>query len=360
MKHPTLRHAVGVILLCLTWHGETAMQANEIKLADAPPEKNTAQVTGCFIQLSGLNATKSAAWWQGQFQAMQEIGFDTVVVQYVAYDKIYFYPTKIPEQNPSEIDAIQFILDAAEKNSIEVFVGLQLEGSFWGNKFDLAARKSQNEATLFELIDRYGKHPAVCGWYLPEELSNHTRHAGYVDELLGYLGDMARLARKKTGKPVMMSPYFGIDPEAEAFAAWWDEVALPAICIDILALQDGVGTRRTTIAESRPPFETLAPVMKRHGVAFWANNESFWQTAGWPLDEDEDKFESEPTNFDHFMCQVKSTAPLVEKSITFEFTVNMNPTLPGKSAQLYQSYKDYYQAAQETNHPALIGEGTSF
>jgi hypothetical protein len=304
-------------------------------------------VTGAFIQLASSSAGKGSPWWNDQLAAMRAIGFDTLIVQYVAHDRRSYYPSRIEGIQPSEEDTIQFILDAASEAEVKVFLGLPLDGSFWTGKFDVSARLRCNQATLRELHQRYGVHPALGGWYLPEELSDLTAKRAHVDELLDYLGELTSQAHSLSKLPVMISPYFGQKPDAEAYAVWWDQVALPALGVDIVALQDGVGTRRTTIAQSRPPFAALAPVMKRHGVAFWANNESFYQTAGWPVDEDESGFRAEPTDFDRFLRQVRSTAPFVEKIITFEFTTYMNPATPGGSRQLYRAYKNYFQTTQQ-------------
>jgi hypothetical protein len=101
-------------------------------------------------------------------------------------------------------------------------------------------------------------------------------------------------------------------------------------------MQDGVGTHRTTIAEARAVFQALKPVMAKHGVAFWANNESFNQVHGWPVDDR--RWAAEPTNIVAFVAQIESTNPFVEKSITFEFSTYMSPQRTPAAKKLYQDY----------------------
>ncbi len=304
-------------------------------------ESPTALVTGAFLQLTPANAASVQARWDRQFEAMKAIGMDTLVVQYVASDDDYHYPTKIDGAKSRPVDVVQHVLDSAQRSGIRVFLGLQLDGSFWRGKLDLKKRVQQNSATLDELCERYGSSPALAGWYLPEEIDDLTPGRSYADRLLQYLSQITEQAHRKTGLPVMISPYFGQKPDATAYARWWDEVALPSVDVDIVALQDGVGTHRTTIAESREVFAALAPVMKRHGVAFWANNECFNQTHGSPVDDRE--WSAQPTDIGTFVRQVQAMAPFVEKSITFEFHHYLDPHRSKKSRVLYRGYQDYLQ-----------------
>lgn len=308
-------------------------------------------VTGAFIQLNETSASAEKTWWQGQLAAMKAVGMDTVIIQYVGYGDQYFYPTNVEGAVPTEIDSLEHILSAADETQIQVFVGLQLNNEFWGGKFDGDVNLTRNSATLNELYSRYGSHLSLAGWYIPEEISDHTqRKPEFTEALLEYMGQISRLAHETTKLPVMISPYFGQQPDAQAYAKWWDETALPRIDIDILAMQNGVGTHRTTIAEARPVYEALKPVLQRHGVAFWANNESFDQTHGWPVDED--GWAAQPVDFDTFMEQVNSTAPFVKKIVTFEFTNYMNPETPGRSQALYEAYRTYHASVTDGKRQA--------
>ena len=166
------------------------------------------------------------------------------------------------------------------------------------------------------------------------------------------MGRISQRIHARSNLPVMVSPYFGQTPKPQEYAKWWDEVVLPAIHVDIVALQDGVGTHRTSIGESRQVFEAMAPVMKRHQVAFWANNESFDQTHGWPVNKQ--PWAAKPVDFKTFLQQVRSTSSFVEKIVTFEFTHYMSPLVPGASQDLYHAYQRYLQDAK-TQTPVLSG-----
>ncbi len=302
-------------------------------------ESPTGRVTGAFLQLTPANASNDQATWDSQLEAMRAIGMDTLVVQYVASDDDYYYPTTIGGAKSSPVDVVRHVLDSARRSEIRVFLGLQLDGSFWRGKLDLKKRVQQNSATLDELCQRYGSSPAFAGWYIPEEIDDLTPGRSYANSLLQYLSQITVQAHRKTGLPVMISPYFGQKPDGHAYARWWDEVALPSVDVDIVALQDGVGTHRTTVAESREVFAALAPVMKRHGVAFWANNECFNQTHGSPVDDRE--WSAQPTDIGTFVRQVQAMSPFVEKSITFEFCHYLDPKRSKTSRALYRGYQNY-------------------
>jgi len=329
-----------------------------------PRQSDNPLVTGAFVQLTQASASAEKTWWQDQLAAMKAVGMDTLVIQYVGYGDQYFYPTQVHGAVPIQTDPLEYILAAADDTHIQVFMGLWLNDAFWNDKFDGDANLARNIATLRELYSRYRSHPSLAGWYIPEEISDHTQRKPQLAEaLLEYMGRISTLAHETTHLPVMISPYFGQRPDAETYADWWDQTALPRMNIDILALQDGVGTHRTTIAESRPVYQALMPVLQRHGVAFWANNESFDQTHGWPVDED--GWAAQPVGFDSFIDQVHSTAPFVKKIITFEFTNYMTPLVEGRSQELYEAYHAYHASvtsgrrqATETKAPRLPAGST--
>ncbi len=289
---------------------------------------------------------------------MSAVGMDSLVIQYVAYGNTYYYPTSVPGGTPYGTDSIERILTAADASDVDVFLGVHFDSTpDSNNSFDLAANLAQGEATLNELQTRYASHASLAGWYMPQEISDYIvfYEPQLRDDLVSYTSSLKGVTSGLAGDlPMMISPYFGQNPNAGAYAAWWDETGLPQMGVDIVALQDGVGTHRTTIAESRPVFEALQPVLANHNVAFWANNESFDQTHGWPVDDQ--PWASVSTDIETFKQQIQSTTPLVDKSITFEFSSYMSPQGSAASGQLYQDYQDYYQSVTSPpgGEPRLI------
>jgi len=310
-----------------------------------PADPSLPLATGAFIQVNSSLASHSPMWWQAELEAMKAVGMDTVVVNFVAYDNFYFYPTSVSGGQPFVTDSIENIMDAADHHGMCVFLGLHLEPEqFSSATFNLPANLAQGQAELTELWTRYGSHASLAGWYMPQEFSDYMvfYQPQLRDDIISYTRALTDQVHASSGLPMMISPYFGQNPNAAAYAHWWNTIGLPETVVDIVALQDGVGTHRTTIAQSRTVFEALEPVMVNHGVQFWANNESFNQINGWPVDNQ--PWAAQPVGIDNFVAQIQSTNPLVEKSITFEFSHYMSPQGSAAMNTLYRNYSDYYES----------------
>ncbi len=236
-------------------------------------------------------------------------------------------------------DAVEHILKAAEELGMHVFVGLGLDPEYWSGKFDGQKEALKNQKLLTELYDLYGHYKSLAGWYLPEELDDRNfTSQKRIAAVKTYLRNMGMYAKLYTGKPTMVSPYFGMNPNPGAYAAWWDAV-LSEAHVDIVAMQDGVGCHRTTIAEAVAVLKALRPVLEKHGVELWANVEVFDQTHGWPVDDRAWDATSAPP--DRVIKQLTAEAPHVVKVIMFDFTSYMSPRLGGKARELYEGYKEY-------------------
>jgi Domain of unknown function (DUF4434) len=294
-------------------------------------------VTGGFIQLNNGFTSFSQQWWDAELGAMKDVGMDTLVIQFVGVGSTYFYPSTVPGVNGSGTDTIGRVLQAADTLGMGVYLGLQLDTG----GFNLSQNLTQGAATLTELNALYGSRASLAGWYIPQEISDQIVLNDPVlrDDLVNYMGQISQQAHANTSLPVMISPYFGQSPNAQAYADWWGTTGLAGTGVDILALQDGVGTHRTTIAGSLPVFQAFQPVMQNNNVAFWANNENFNQTHGWPVDGQ--PWAAVPTDINTFTAQIQSTAPYVDKAITFEFSTYMSPQGSGPANALYQDYNAY-------------------
>ncbi len=303
------------------------------------PTAASPRITGAFIQLNASNSKAGQGYWNNQLSGMAKVGMDTAIIQYVAYDQFYHYPTEIGGMVPSKEDVIMQILNAAREQKIKVFLGMQLDGDFWKLKFDLEKRITLNIATMNELHARYGSHAALGGWYFPEEIDDETAGRVYADDLLEYIARLTARAREFTKLPVMISPYFSKDVDVAAYAKWWDEVVLPKTKVNIVAMQDGVGTHRISLSDLEPLYSALSPVMKRHGVEFWSNVEVFDQIAGWPVNDK--PWAAQSAGFQRVLEQIKMTDTYTSKTILFEYTQYMDSGGAPGSGTLFEAYQLY-------------------
>ena len=307
--------------------------------AEPATEAKRPVATGAFVQLSRRTAN-GAAWWYAELEAMKRQGMDTVIVAAVANGRKYYYPTRIPGSRRLEIDLVESVISAADRHGLKVYLGLHLDREqFDAGKFDVPSNLAQAQVELDELRARYGGHASLAGWYMPQEVSDYMvfHQPQLRDDVVAYTKAIVQKAHASGGLPVMMSPFFGQKCDAAAYAKWWDETGLPRTGIDVVALQDGVGTRRTTAADAVAVFKALQPVMAKHRVAFWANNESFYQIHGWPVDDQ--PWAAEPTKAETFVAQIESTLPFVEKSITFEFCTYLSPQGSAAAQRLHREYQ---------------------
>ena len=241
----------------------------------------------------------------------------------------------------AERDPIGTILAAAEQRDMQVWLGLSLDPNYWQGVFDPAASAASNTALMLELEALYGASPALAGYYLPEEIDDRSFVSATAHEsMIQYLAAMVTAAHDQVGRPVMVAPYFGIAPDGAAYAAWWD-TTLARAPVDVIAMQDGVGTRRTTAAEGVPVYAALAPVAAKHGVALWSDLEVFEQTHGWPVDDL--AWQAQSARVETVLEQLALEAPYVTKFVTFDFTHHMSPRLGGLAAELYSGYQEYLE-----------------
>jgi hypothetical protein len=243
-------------------------------------------------------------------------------------------PVVAPAREP-----LRDILTAAETHGMQVWLGLGLDPDFWSGVFDPLASAEENVALMLRLEALYGDAPALAGWYLPEEIDDRRFVRPDVHEAaMVYLESVTNAAHARTSRPVMIAPYFGMNPDAAAYAAWWD-TTLARAPIDVIAMQDGVGTRRTTTEQGVDVFAALAPVAAKHGVALWSDLEVFEQIHGWPVDTG--SWQARPADVERVQHQLALEAPWVEKIVVFDFTHYMSPRLGGAAEALYRGYEAY-------------------
>ena len=248
-------------------------------------------------------------------------------------------------ENESEKDPLKNILEVSEKNSMDVFMGLGLNPDYWSGSFDVDKELSENKKVLTELFSLYKNFNSLKGWYLPEELEDRSFNTeDKKNDVIKYLKGIKTYSKFLTKKPIMISPYFGMNPNGLKYGEWWEDI-LKEVNIDIIAMQDGVGTHRTNVEESTKVFEDLQPVMEKYGVEFWANNEVFDQIHGWPVDLG--SWKSEPANIERVLDQLNSMNPYVKKLIIFDFPHYMSPTDGGKAEELYNDYLYYFNEQEE-------------
>jgi hypothetical protein len=193
--------------------------------------------------------------------------------------------------------------------------------------------------------------PACAGFYLSSEIDDQTWSSPERTRALhGYLTRTGSALRALApGYPLVVAPFFtgGLDPQAHA--RWWGEL-MAGHPFDVLALQDGVGTRRATPERAADYLQALSPVAARAGVRLWSVIELFQQLHGTP--HDDRPFAARPAAFSTLRRSLTAQRPLVEQAIGFAVLDYMSPYGPPAARRLYRNYVSWCQQAGVPPSPA--------
>lgn len=306
-------------------------------------------ITGTFLdEISGdiPHQNWGPIEWERDFQAMQAIGIDTVVLIRSGHKHWLTYPSKvlISKENcyRPPVDLVDLFLTLAEKFNMAFYFGTYDSGNYWRSgqyqkEIDL------NRAAVDEVWKKYGSRAAFKGWYLTQEVSRRTKA---IIEVYATMGKHCR-SISAGNLPVLISPYMDGIKAVNAFASTlskseaitlqkhqqeWDEImAGISGAVDIVAFQDG-HVDFHELADYLTVNQTLAG---RHGLRCWTNSETFDRDM--PI-----KFL--PIKWEKLLLKLQAAAQVgVEKGITFEFSHFMSPnSCYLQAGHLYHRYREHF------------------
>ena len=293
---------------------------------------NVGRITGTFIDeitfdIGSLNY--GAEDWRRDFEAMAYIGIDTLIIIRGGLEDQAVFPSRVVG-NQYDPDLAKLFLDEAAKHGMKLFFGTYDSGLIYTgglplieNEIDLGKR------FVDEVMERYGDHPALHGWYICHEA--HSNKPGWNR----LFRDMATYCKQAThNKPVLISPYFPgkiVGDSAymppEKFAASWRELLEGTTgLIDIMAFQDGTTPRNEYVSY----MEQVKLLSEEFKIENWANIEAFDRHMSYNFP---------PRDIRVLTRRMRMAEPFVTKQITFTFSAFMSPfsTFPG-AANLYRRY----------------------
>ena len=283
--------------------------------------------------------------WERDFQAMQAIGIDTVILIRSGHKRQLTYPSEVLIKRQGchrpVMDLVDLFLTLAEKYAMQFYFGTYDSGYYW-HRGEFQKEIDLNKAAIEEVWAKYGSRSAFKGWYLTQEVSRRTR--GIID----VYASMGRFCKSLSDNnlPVLISPWMdgiktpnafggeiykqdGITPEEHEQE--WDEVmAGIAGAVDIVAFQDG----HVDFHELPAYLEVNKKLADRYGLRCWTNSETFDRDM--PI-----KFL--PIKWEKLWLKLKAAHLVgVEKGITFEFSHFMSPNSAYLQAgHLYNRYREY-------------------
>jgi len=286
------------------------------------------------------------AEWERDFQAMQAIGIDTVILIRSGHRRWLTYPSEvlISRENCHRppLDLVDLFLTLAERHRMAFYFGTYDSGRYWHDG-EFQKEVDLNRAAADEVWQKYGHRPAFKGWYLTQEVSRRTK--GIID----VYATMGRHCRSLSGGklPVLISPFMdGIKSVASSGAALrksdgitleehkreWNEImsGISGI-VDIVAFQDG----HVDFHELADYLAVNKELATRHGLRCWTNSETFDRDM--PI-----KFL--PIKWEKLLLKLQAAAAAgVEKGITFELSHFMSPnSCYLQAGHLHSRYREFF------------------
>lgn len=298
------------------------------------------KITGAFIDEISHDIP-SANWgseeWSKEFDTLKSAGIDTVIMIRAGYGHKMTFNSKVlanhQPMRPAYFNLLELFLNESQRCGMKFFLGLYDSGKYW-SQGDYQKEIDINLQFTEEVIEKYGNHPAFCGWYLSHEMSIHDKNLITIyNKLIHHLKALKNI-------PVLMSPYMRgrlqfEDPiTPEAHENQWDEIfgALSGK-VDYVAFQDG----QVELMELEEFSIINKALADKHGLKAWANIETFER--GMPIDFLPISWE----NLHYKMKVAKSCG--VEKLITFEFSHFLSPNSMYNSARmLYKRYVNWLES----------------
>lgn len=157
--------------------------------------------------------------WGELVNAQHNLEMNIIVVQEVFRNQEYagkhnmdkegfkgrgFYPSKLfPDRMPiAAIDPLEAVLSQADKNGMNVFIGVGLYAWFDFSKGSLDWHKK----VANELWEKYGHHPSFYGWYVSEEQDGGLGTPEERENIVEFFKEFSAYVRQMApDKPIMLA-----------------------------------------------------------------------------------------------------------------------------------------------------------
>jgi hypothetical protein len=311
--------------------------------------------------------------WQQEFDYMKAVDINTIVVLSLGHlrsdsnDQLGYslapdgllYPSNyLPAPLRPADDLLEQVLSLADQQGMKVYLGSLQTETDWSDGTEFAALRSYNQRVAAEVVERYGHHASLAGWYFTQELwmnwvkysSINCNAATYSGTTLmsDWVADMkaidptklttAAIVVKETGMGAMP----GLTPnELEQ----WTTSFLQATKLDILMPQDGIGAGAgaPSLIDLGDYFAALAAGTQAAGTntTLWSTIETFTAVDGssgaqYPPVADVSRLQQ----------QVSAVRPYVTGYVSYIFGDDMSPQAtyyPVEASELARRYKYIFE-----------------
>ena len=282
--------------------------------------------------------------WDLDFQYMQDVGINTVIMIRSGYRRFITYPSAYLQNNHGcftpPIDLLGMFLTLADKYNMNFYFGLYDSGNYWDTG-NMQHEIDANRYVIDEVWQKYGHYKSFKGWYLSMEISRKTKGAVEAFNTLGL-----QCKAVSNGLPTFISPW--IDGKKSVMAnitnltkadavslqehelEWSEIFAGLKNSVDAVAFQDG----HIDYNELADFFAVNKKMADQFGLKCWTNAETFDRDM--PI-----KFM--PIKFEKLRLKLEAARLAnYDKAITFEFSHFMSPQSAYLQAgHLYTRYQEY-------------------
>ena len=278
--------------------------------------------------------------WARDFNAMQAVGIDTVILIRAGYRDRATFDSEVLRKHrpmlPAYVDLVDLFLHEAERCGMTLFFGTYDSGQYW---IDHKYREEVdlNKAFCDEVFERYGRRKAFGGWYISHEINT------YDDGMMKVYLELSKHLRSLKKLPILISPYikgvkqFGDEATSlDKHVKEWEAVFKRLKGhVDIVAFQDG----HVSFQDLPHYLEANGALAKKYKIESWSNVETFDRDM--PI-----KFP--PIDFRTLRYKMEEAEKAgVDKLITFEFSHFMSPNSAYPAAHnLYERYRKWFEQAR--------------
>ncbi len=210
-----------------------------------------------FLQLWTVHDSYTEAQWDDLCQNLKAMRVEEIILQWsLITDPPFFWRLKegrreqVPHDRVEPAPAVRSLVRAAEGAGLRVRFGLTHDPGWWGkinNGPQLVEvylnRLWQDQSALARsLVEAYGSSPCFGGFYIPQEIDDHT----WLDPDKGKLLTAhfrrltACLRQLKPGASVAVSCFFNGRDDPDHAGRFWQGL-LGDAALDLLYVQDGIG-----------------------------------------------------------------------------------------------------------------------
>lgn len=306
----------------------------------APLEK---KFTGTFIDFWNKGGWTQQQWLD-HFDEMAEIGINTVIVQFVAFDNktntyTWFNSSNTFASGHIFPDALPRLMYAAEQKNMKVYIGLYFSNEYWDNQTNVSWLQTHADRCNFiahEIAGQFGSSPAFEGWYIPHEPEPHAYNsAALVGSFnTNFVNRISDYTHTLNDKPVTIAAFFNsaLTTTNELLYFMSD---LSKGNLQIIMLQDGVGADHVSLDDLLMYYNDAAWGLYGENPdytgLFWADIETFYNYA--------------PANINRIVRQIQIafSFPHITKFVSFQYYNDMCPSGPNGSdaLKLRNDYIDY-------------------